>query len=128
MRLEPKKYLYDVSQASELLEQFAHGKSFAEYQTDAMLRSAVERQFEIIGEALRRLSQEDPATAAKISEHGRIIAFRNILIHGYARSRRPDRLGRLTDEASHPPHTGQISARPRVSSDPWHGREIRPIQ
>ncbi len=84
MRLESKKYLFDIQQAAGLLTDFARGKSFADFQGDPMLRSAVERQFEIIGEALTKLAKIDQETAALISEHRRIIAFRNILIHGYA--------------------------------------------
>jgi uncharacterized protein with HEPN domain len=63
---------------------FIAGKSFADYGGDVMLRSAVERQLEIVGEALGQLARIDPETASRISEHRRIIAFRNILIHGYA--------------------------------------------
>ena len=49
-----------------------------------MLRSAVERQFGIVGEALSRLAKDDPDVAAAIPDHGTIIAFRNILNNGYA--------------------------------------------
>ncbi len=84
MRLESKKYLFDIKQAAGLIADFTRGKSFTEFQSDPMLRSAVERQFEIVGEALTKLAKVDQATATQISEHRRIIAFRNILIHGYA--------------------------------------------
>jgi len=49
-----------------------------------MLRAATERQFEIIGEALAQLAKRDPAVATGITDYRQIIAFRNILIHGYA--------------------------------------------
>lgn len=49
-----------------------------------MLRSAIERQFEIIGEALGQMVRSDPALAGRITECRRIIAFRNMLIHAYA--------------------------------------------
>ena len=43
----------------------------------------MERSFEIIGEAMRRLEKDDPDTAACIADYRCIIAFRNVLIHGY---------------------------------------------
>lgn len=52
MRLETAKYLYDVQSAAAALAGFVTGCDWAEYQRNAMLRAAVERQFEIIGEAL----------------------------------------------------------------------------
>ncbi len=52
MRLEAKKYLYDIRQAAAEIGAFTRGKTFADYSSDAMLRAAVERKLEIIGEAL----------------------------------------------------------------------------
>ena len=83
MQLEVKKCLEDIRQAAELIAQFTVGKSFVEYEADILLRSGVERQFEIIGEAVNRLTNFDSAVASGLPEASRIVAFRNILIHGY---------------------------------------------
>jgi uncharacterized protein with HEPN domain len=84
MPRDPRKYLFDVRQSCERLHDFVGGKSFADYQDDVMLRSAVERQFEIIGEALGQLAKTDPELVDQITDAKQIIGFRNILIHGYA--------------------------------------------
>lgn len=84
MRLETAKYLYDVQSAAATLAGFVTGCDWPEYQRNAMLRAAVERQFEIIGEALAQLGRHDGALLARIEHHRQIIAFRNVLIHGYA--------------------------------------------
>ncbi len=79
-----RKYLFDINEACELLLHFIAGKTFSDYSTDPMLRSAVERQFEIIGEALAQALRFNPSLSSSISNPGRIIAFRNRLIHGYS--------------------------------------------
>lgn len=84
MQPDPRTYLWDAHQAVKLAVKFGSGKTFAEYESDPMLRSAVERQFEILGEALNKLSRLDPELASRIPDLPRIVAFRNILIHGYA--------------------------------------------
>jgi uncharacterized protein with HEPN domain len=55
MRRECRKYLYDIQKACELLAEFARGKTLADYSADPLLRSGVERQFEIISPAVRRV-------------------------------------------------------------------------
>ena len=66
------------------MAEFVAGTGFDDYTGNAMLRAAVEREFEIIGEALARLARLDENLVSGISAYRRIIAFRNILIHGYA--------------------------------------------
>ena len=78
------KLIWDAQQALQRIQRFVARKDFAAYQSDELLRSAVERQFEILGEALNQLSRLDPNMAEKIPDLPRIVAFRNILIHGYA--------------------------------------------
>jgi len=69
MRLEIAKYLYDVQSAAARLASFVAGRHWQDYRQEAMLRSAVERQFEIIGEALSQLGRRDPALLARIDDH-----------------------------------------------------------
>ena len=83
MELDAKKLVYDIDQAVTLIVGFVAGKQFEDYTADPLLRSAVERQSEIIGEALNRLKKVDPGLLACISDYQRIIAFRNVLAHGY---------------------------------------------
>ena len=71
-----------VRAAAKILE-FSSGKTLNDYTNDALLHSGVERQFEIIGEALNRLSKADPHLTSQIHHHQHIISFRNVLIHGY---------------------------------------------
>ena len=78
------KYLYDIREACDLIAEFTLGKTFDDYLVDTMLRSAVERQFEIIGEALNQAIRRDPDLGETITDTARIIAFRNRLIHAYA--------------------------------------------
>jgi uncharacterized protein with HEPN domain len=84
MRPEASALLWDARKAAGLTVQFIADRSWSDYQSDPMLRSAVERQFQIIGDALKRLSKVDPDTAAEIPDLPRIVAFRNVLVHGYA--------------------------------------------
>ncbi|MEZ4711934.1 MAG: HepT-like ribonuclease domain-containing protein [Caldilineaceae bacterium] len=83
MKRELKKLLFDIQEAGLAVKRFIHGKSQSDYEASDLLRSAVERKFEIIGEALNRMRQIDEESVEQISEYRKIIGFRNILAHGY---------------------------------------------
>ena len=84
MRRKADAFLWDARNAAQAIERFTAGRTEDDFLQDEILRAAVERQFAIIGEALNRLSKVDPVRAARIPDLARIVAFRNLLIYGYA--------------------------------------------
>lgn len=77
-----KKYLYDVQQSiSSIYEYLGEKRDFFEYERNKLLRRAVEREQEIIGEAMKRLLELDESIS--IDNARRIVDLRNFVIHGY---------------------------------------------
>jgi uncharacterized protein with HEPN domain len=78
------KLLMDLRIACEEVQAFVQGKSFEMFLSDRLLQLALEREFEIIGEAMIRLERMDaPRLECKIPEYRKIIGFRNLVAHGY---------------------------------------------
>ena len=84
MEGDPRVYLWDAGQAADEIVQFTAALDAAGYQNNPLVRAAVERKFEIIGEALNKLSKLAPELAPRVPHLRRIVGFRNLLIHGYA--------------------------------------------
>jgi uncharacterized protein with HEPN domain len=59
MQHEVRKYLFDVAQAASDIQEFTRNLTYAQYSTDTKTQAAVERKFEIIGEALNRIKRLD---------------------------------------------------------------------
>jgi uncharacterized protein with HEPN domain len=89
MPLDVKVYLHDIRRACEVIESFVIEKSFDDYQNDLLLRSGVERQLGIIGEALNQAAKVQPVLSEKITDFRQIIDFRNLLIHAYTKVSAP---------------------------------------
>lgn len=84
MKKEIKKYLFDIMNSAEEINSYTNNFSFTDYSSNKLVQRAVERNFEIIGEALNALKFNHTEFMNNISEYQRIIGFRNILIHGYS--------------------------------------------
>lgn len=84
MHRDARGFLWDIAQAGEDISAFTAGLDAEAFLESRLVRAAVERQFEIIGEALSQLAKHDPALAERITDFRRAISFRNLLIHGYA--------------------------------------------
>jgi len=78
-----KKRLLDAVEACRAIRGFVAGQTFADYERNLMLRFAVERQFEILGEAPHQVEIEQPELTTAIPDLRRIVGLRNRIIHGY---------------------------------------------
>jgi uncharacterized protein with HEPN domain len=83
METDDKKFLFDIAQAVKDVQAFTAELLFDGYAKNRLVKAAVERKFEIMGEALNRLHKITPETAEAVRNYKKIISFRNILIHGY---------------------------------------------
>ena len=84
MSKRPDVYLELALLALERVPRFLADRTLDAYLEDELCRSAVERQLEIAGDALGQLRKLDPGLFARIPEGPLIVAFRNVLAHGYA--------------------------------------------
>ena len=83
MEIEIRNHLWDIREAAKLILDNTAEITLEQYEENQLLRSAVERQFEIIGEATRRLANDDQSIAEQITGYQTIIGLRNRIIHEY---------------------------------------------
>ena len=98
MQRDPRAFLWDVQAAAQAILMFTRGMDAAVYSANEMAQAAVERKFEIIGEALNQLARLDGSVAARIPDVPQVVAFRNQLMHGYA-SVRPETVWNIAQTA-----------------------------
>ncbi|MDP1622883.1 MAG: DUF86 domain-containing protein [Bacteroidales bacterium] len=77
------KWLYDIQEAIKEIDSFfvKQPKDFNEYKSNILLKRAIERDLEIVGEAISRILKVDPDFP--IENAKRIVGLRNQIIHAY---------------------------------------------
>ena len=85
MRRDPRAFLNDVIESGNAISQAIAGICLEDYSQSRLIRSSVEREFTIIGEALNQLLQQDRELFEQVEEAPQIIAFRNKLTHEYTK-------------------------------------------
>lgn len=83
MKVEIEELLKDILTECNSINEFISGHTFDSYKADKKTRFAVERCFEVIGEALSRIGKNDETILQSIREYRAIKSFRNILAHAY---------------------------------------------
>ena len=76
MQRDPRAFLWDVQEAASQIDIFVAGMDAAAYAANSMAQAAVERKFEIIGEAPAQLAKLDRPLAERIPDLPQIVAFR----------------------------------------------------
>jgi uncharacterized protein with HEPN domain len=84
MHRDVRGFLWDIARAGDDIAVFTAGQDAETFLENRLVHAAVERKFEIIGEALSQLAKLDPVLVERIPDFRRAISFRNLLIHGYA--------------------------------------------
>ncbi|MFM9958492.1 MAG: DUF86 domain-containing protein [Phycisphaerales bacterium] len=82
-RRDARALLEDVVAAGSAAAAIAGRTNFEGYVSDMVIRSAIERQLMIVGEAVARLRDLDRSIAERLGPVESIVGFRNILVHGY---------------------------------------------
>lgn len=80
--LNDAAYIWDMLDAAQATREFVTGRTFDDYLNNRMLRGAVERHLEIIGEAANKISPEFQELHPEIPWR-KIIAHRHVLAHEY---------------------------------------------
>jgi uncharacterized protein with HEPN domain len=83
MQREPRAYLADILECCEAISTALYGMQIEDYLSNRLVRSSVEREFTIIGEAVLALSYKAPDILESITNARRIVDFRNRLTHEY---------------------------------------------
>lgn len=82
MQLELKKYLLDIQDSiNGIYEYLGEVRDYKVFSSNRMMKKAIEREFEIIGEAMKRVLDLNPDI--QITNARKIVDFRNWVIHGY---------------------------------------------
>ena len=84
MPRDPRAYLADIVDACLAIQEAVRHQSLESYRRNRLIRSSVEREFIIIGEALNSLSSRSSHTFGAIAHGRRIVDFRNLLTHAYS--------------------------------------------
>lgn len=84
MPRDGRAYLADILEAREAIESAVRNLDLTAYQDNRLIRSSVEREFIIMGEAMAALARIAPSTFSAITRSRRIVDFRNQLTHEYS--------------------------------------------